>query len=431
MTEPREHLILPMLNYELPKRPPKFPGYGKRSDRGTHGDHLTTQAQKIIGLRNKPRLVKYINPKLIFKLKLKSQQNLSDANLESIDLNVVGIDPSKNKILIVFPSDNDLNEFNKKLKSYKGETEGPAYDYFDVIEDLVEISAADRVGKLLLIQPLGEDEVTAMDVELWHTGDRAELRNYIAGLSKVIRELFPDTDFGITDSYIGEYLTLCRVLGDKKLLNLLLDEVAIKEINRKPSPGFETYQTIRVPLSKLPEVPKLGGGETGILVIDSGIQSGHPLFRGLVGDSQVFPNMDSQFATSDSLDAFGHGTAVSGIAVFGDLQSQLKEERFDSPNWLFSAKVTNDLGEYDDRVLLENQLEQAIDYFITNYPNCKVINISLGDARLVYQAGEKQFLFASKIDEIAYRYQNSEILFIVSAGNYTYSPENIEQLKTE
>ena len=68
----------------------------------------------------------------------------------------------------------------------------------------------------------------------------------------------------------------------------------------------------------------------------------------------------------------------------------------------------------------ENQLEQVIDYFTRNYSNCKVINISLGDSRLVFREGQKQFLLAAKIDEIAYKLQHKNLVFVVSAGNLPY-----------
>lgn len=98
---------------------------------------------------------------------------------------------------------------------------------------------------------------------------------------------------------------------------------------------------------------------------------------------------------------------------------------------MFSARVTNQNNEYDPDLLLENQLEQAVNYFVNNYPNCKVINISLGDDRLVYRDGQKQFRLAAKIDEIAYKLQHKNILFVVSAGNHYYQAESRELLRQD
>jgi hypothetical protein len=81
---------------------------------------------------------------------------------------------------------------------------------------------------------------------------------------------------------------------------------------------------------------------------------------------------------------------------------------------------------------VETQLSQAILAFIEQYPNCKVINISLGNAQQIYRDGLKQFRLAARIDEIAYEYQHKNIVFVISAGN-AYYPEatSKEQLRTD
>jgi subtilisin family serine protease len=84
---------------------------------------------------------------------------------------------------------------------------------------------------------------------------------------------------------------------------------------------------------------------------------------------------------------------------------------------LFSARVTDDNNEYDENELIEHQLEEAIEYFLNNYPSLKVINISLGDRKLIYSDGDYQFRFAAAIDDLAYRYRDREVVFVVSAGN--------------
>jgi len=82
--------------------------------------------------------------------------------------------------------------------------------------------------------------------------------------------------------------------------------------------------------------------------------------------------------------------------------------------------VTDEHNQYDPDELLENQLAQAIRYFVNAYPNCKVINISLGDDRLIFREGQKQFALAARIDELAYEYQHKNLIFVISAGNFDY-----------
>lgn len=85
---------------------------------------------------------------------------------------------------------------------------------------------------------------------------------------------------------------------------------------------------------------------------------------------------------------------------------------------LFSARVTDDDNRYDEDELVERQLERAVKYFLDNYPQAKVVNISLGDARLVYSENNYQFRFAAAVDELAYRYRDRDVVFVISAGNF-------------
>lgn len=166
-----------------------------------------------------------------------------------------------------------------------------------------------------------------------------------------------------------------------------------------------------------------------MLVIDSGVQRGHPLIGPTLGDSEVFSDPEHEFITGgpdDGDTTGGHGTGVSGIAIYGDVAECVKTQLFQPQVWLFSARVTNEKNEYKPELLLDNQIEKAIDYFVRNYPNCKVINISLGDSQLIYQDGEKQFRLAARIDEIAYRLQDKNIIFVISAGNFWYDSESRE-----
>lgn len=147
----------------------------------------------------------------------------------------------------------------------------------------------------------------------------------------------------------------------------------------------------------------------------------------------MFRDPKYQFITGDANDrdikTGGHGTAVAGIAIYGDVAQSLENKSFQPKVWLFSARVTNENNEYNPDLLLENQLDQAVNYFVNNYPNCKIINISLGDDKLVYCDGQKQFRLAAKIDEIAYKLQHKNILFVVSAGNHYYQADSRELLR--
>ncbi|WP_256874506.1 S8 family peptidase [Nostoc sp. C057] len=206
----------------------------------------------------------------------------------------------------------------------------------------------------------------------------------------------------------------------------------VKEIDRPPQPAFETAGDYNLPIYNFPEVVPPPEDNCGILVIDSGVQRGHPLIAPVLGEAEVFPDAKRQFIKGGADDVNGHATSVAGIAIYGNVENCIQQRSFEPTAWLFSARVTDENNKYDEDLLLETQLDEAIRAFVEQYPNCKVINISLGNADQIYRDGLKQFRLAAKIDEIAYQYQHKNILFVISAGNAFYEEaKSNEQLRTD
>jgi subtilisin family serine protease len=285
----------------------------------------------------------------------------------------------------------------------------------------------------LQLKPVQLGELTALDLELWHTGDRTEMRKYLDDIAEVLESLPSDTaPMRMSDRYIGEYLCIARIKVTDEVLELLLLEEIVKEIDRPPQPAFERTADYNLPISDFPEVVAPPENNCGILVIDSGVQRGHPLIAPVLGETEVFPDAKREFIKGGADDVNGHGTNVAGIAIYGNVENCIKQRSFEPTAWLFSARVTNEKNKYDEDLLVETQLHQAIRAFVEQYPNCKVINISLGNADQIYRDGAKQFRLAAKIDEIAYDYQHKNIVFVISAGNAFYEEvKSNEQLRTD
>ena len=439
MVSQLEHLKLPKASINLPRKPSGGGNKKSRSDRSSHGRQLLDQLLGITETQDsqQKKSLFHLDPKLIFKIQLEPTSDLSDKEITSMGLTLLSREPKSNKAMIVFASDDDLNEFRSRLENYSGIKTDYEYGYLDAIEALTPLEPKDRIGRLLELEPLPKGEVTALDLELWHTGNNSEMNQFINDLDEVLRSLSEDSCMRITDRYVGNYLCLARIKINEGFLELLLEEPIVKEIDRRPRPNFERHAEYNLSLSDLSESEVISPPEEncGILVIDSGVQRGHPLIAPALGETEVFPDDERQFITGGPDDGDektgGHGTGVSGIAIYGDINQGIKNRLFEPKVWLFSARVTNQDNEYDPDLLLENQLEQAIDYFTRNYSNCKVINISLGDSRLVFREGQKQFLLAAKIDEIAYKLQHKNLVFVVSAGNFPYEPGTGEELRNE
>ena len=430
-----EHLELPRTSIELPRRS-KSGGFGsRRSDRGSHGRQLLEQVS-VLTQRSKQKTSPFrLNPKLIFKIRLSPDGTLQESALSPLGLTLLAQEPKANKAIVVFTSDEELTQFQSRLEAYSGISDSEyEYGHLDAIEALVPLEPSDRIGRLLELEPIQAGEVAALDLELWHTGDRDEMNKYLNDLDQVLRSWSDDSAMRISDRYVGEYLCIARVKIAHEVLNLLLEEEFVKEIDRRPKPNFETPADYNISLSDFPEVNPPPEQNCGILVVDSGVQRGHPLIAPALGEAEVFPDAAREFITGEPDDGDektgGHGTGVSGIAIYGDVSQSIKNRLFQPTAWLFSARVTDKNNEYDPDLLLENQLDKAVQYFTQNYANCKVINISLGDSRLNFRDGQKQFRLAAKIDAIAYEFQHKNLVFVISAGNLPYEPSSGEQLRT-
>jgi len=427
-----DHLKLPrIVNIELPRRSPGGFSGKKRTDVSSHGKQLLGQLSTLTEAVKQKNTPFRLDPKLIFKIKIAEKGYFSEDMVTQAGLNLLAREP--NKAIVVFSSDNQLTEFKRRLENYSQIQEGPKYEYLGSIDEVVPLEREDRIGRLLELKPVQLDEIAALDLELWHTGDRKEMRKYLDDIAEVLDYLSSDTaPLRMSDSYIGEYLCIARIKVTHEVLELLLEEKIVKEIDRPPQPAFETNADYNLPISDFPEVVAPPEDNCGILVIDSGVQRGHPLIAPVLGETEVFADAKREFIRGGSDDVNGHGTNVAGIAIYGNVENCIKQRSFDPTAWLFSARVTNEKNEYDEDLLVETQLDQAIRAFVEHYPNCKVINISLGNAHQIYREGLKQFRLAAKIDEIAYEYQHKNIVFVISAGNAFYEEaKSDEQLRTD
>jgi len=202
------------------------------------------------------------------------------------------------------------------------------------------------------------------------------------------------------------------------LFKEILEFREIAHIDRPPKIRIEA--ALETDIKELKIEGKPSEDSPGILIIDSGIQPGHPLLENAVGDAIAIPTRNNGRISEDRpYDDVGHGTKVAGIALYGDINECIKRKVFEPEIWIFSAKVMfkdeNGLSTYDEEELLEHQLLEAVTRIVDNYPNCKVINLSFGDSEKRMFKGYRQFNLAALVDELS---KELGVIFIISAGNF-------------
>jgi len=371
--------------------------------------------------KDKKKFVKFVDPNLIFKIELNQKVDEEDFRkfLERSGIKVISPSPEGKGFWISLAEDESLEEIKRRLKEY-GEKE--RYKYFDVIESFQPIPEEEKIGDQLRENPLGEKEEAYLDIEIWRMED-GRLNNFLEGFKKLLQE------YGgrITDKFITENLCLLRVKINKSIFEEIIKLREICRIDRPPKP-YITFQMLSIPLEELEvgDSPPLNA--TAIAILDSGILSNHPLLQNAVGDEIAVPLLSSDRIKEDKpQDDVGHGTQVAGIALYGNIKECIEQKRFIPEIWILSAKIMykNEFGEaeYNPKELLEHQLDEAVRYFVQRYPNCRIVNISLGDRYKKMFGNKRQFPLAVLLDELA---KELDIIFVVSAGNL--SPQELANI---
>ncbi|MEQ2352073.1 S8 family peptidase [Pseudoalteromonas piscicida] len=351
-------------------------------------------------------------------MQIKLVGDFSLENIEQHGLTILG--QQDEAVYIAFANERQLNEFNSRLAKL---SDGEYVTYASLLYAIDKIdawSADDRQSWAFKNLGYPKHGTFRLDVELWPIGytngvDRSKLLDDFSGwlASENISEL---------DKVSRDSLVMFRVELTPDKVTKVLNHKDVRQVDLPPRAGLE-FSQLNVDVNELP--PKLNDvADTASLVciLDSGINSNHILLQGAIGDAQSFVQGE------DETDNVGHGTAVAGIALFGDL-----EERLDANEWsrelkILSGKVlaTDDYGApVFDVKTIESTLIEAITYFHEQY-RCRIFNLSIGNLHAPYNNTHISGI-AVTLDELA---RKLDILIVVSSGNYNGS-ENLNNWRDD
>ncbi|MFH1127512.1 MAG: S8 family peptidase [archaeon] len=423
MMEKYDHLKLPIYSGNVERQKRSGGGGYSIPDGRTKAAFSQAAKQKVETLTQsfsvlKRKFAGRITPSLIYEIEI-NQSVSPDAfeiTLASMGIHVLSVAENRKGYWVVFSDDDTLSQFKFKLATY-GSDDGPKYDFFNAIDSFQDIPRGKKIGKGLREKPLGET-AEFIDIELWRMIDPQKNEKFINELKQTYTD---PSKFRIADTLISKTFVLLRV----KLSAAIFDElIELKEISRadRPSiPRFNPFEYTRPDISNI-EFHEPDEAAHGILIIDSGIISNHPMLERCIGGEENFQEGEPHIQ-----DTVGHGTAVAGCATYGDIESCLEANDFTPSNWIFSAKVMyaerNEIAGtisaiYDPEKLVEHQLKDAVESFLSNAEyHIRVVNISLGNSNEVWHKNyDRQPPLAALIDELAYEFPN--VVFVVSTGNY-------------
>lgn len=388
-------------NTRRSKQPPKFT---TRGDLRGHGQKLNGYFASAAGVARSQHRSAENSP---FVLKLQYDGAMSFDKLDKHGLEFISQEGKQ--ICVVFADEAGLAVFQDHLNKLGVLGQNVTYkQILEAIEGIDAWSADDRKSWALKHIGLPEAETFKLDVELWphHVANHPIRLRLRASFEKWL------ADEGISTIHKLNYdsLVMYRVEVSRAQAESLLDHSDVRLVDLIPQTGI-SYPQLNRDIAELPlEIPRPALDAARVCILDSGINTNHPLLKMAVGESESF--VEGQ----DPFDEAGHGTAVAGIALYGDVEACNAGNFWRPQFWLYNGKVMRKCTQTNNAVYDEHTVEatltEAVEHFVGL--GCRIFNLSLGNSNAPYDGSHVRGL-AYILDVLARKHN---ILFIVSTGNF-------------
>ncbi len=388
-------------NSRRTKNPPLFV---TREDRRGHGQKLNAyfataeqQAKKQIGSTT--------NSPYVLKLNYEGALNFSNLSTHGLEF----VSQEDKQLCVVFATEAGLAQFADHLRKL-GVTD-TTLSYRQILEAIAGVeawSADDRMSWALNNYGLPTAANFKLDVELWpvqvaNHPSRILLTNafeaWLAGQS--IKKL---------DRINLDSLLMYRVEVNPEQAQLLLNNRDVRLVDLTPATGISIQQLNR-DINTIPrDIPSPALDAARICILDSGVNGNHPLLKSAMGESASFIDEEGE------ADEAGHGTAVAGVVLYGDVEACNSSNFWQPELWIYSGKVMKKCPHTGDAVYDELTLEASLTKAVEHFVNlgCRIFNLSLGNSNAPYDGAHIRGL-AYILDVLSRRHN---ILFVVSTGNF-------------
>ena len=304
-------------------------------------------------------------------------------------------------VILAFATAEQLENFEGRLSTMAAGTRVTYENLIYALDGFDRWTPDDRTGWALQRHGFPESEHYIIDVELWPV----PLHDNANRLRNAFETWMSARAGEILDSVKQPYLTVYRIRSGDSLVQDLLNHRDVRTVDLPPRVDLE-LALVRTSIQKLGDVPSPPNDAPGVVVLDSGLATGHPVIAPAVGDAQSFlPGMSPA-------DDHGHGTFVSGIALYDDVAECVRTRTFIPELRIFSGRVL-DQQNSGDPYLIENQVEEAVRYFVNEY-GCRIFNLSYGDLNKPYR-GRHVAGLAVTLDALS---RELDVLFVVPTGNF-------------
>ena len=332
-------------------------------------------------------------------IKIELTEKVPPESVANVAHGIEIVSQEEGHLVLAFATNDQLDNFDARLATL---ATGGSVTYRDVmyaLRDLGHWTPDERMGWALKQEGFPDEDPFLLDVELWPVE-----RDIVRSRSAFERWL-AENEGEQLDAVRQPYLTLYRVRCSAGLAERLLNRRDVRTVDLPPRLGLE-LSPLRPDVEEFGDVPAPPDGAPGVVVLDTGLATGHPMLAPAVGDAQTF------LEGTTEADEHGHGTMVAGIALYDDVAACVRDRRFVPTLRLFSGRVLDDHNEGNQH-LIQNQVEEAVSYFVGQY-GCRVFNLAYGDMNKPYLQRHITGL-AVTLDALS-REQN--VLFVVPTGNF-------------
>ncbi|HIE8535554.1 TPA: S8 family peptidase [Klebsiella variicola subsp. variicola] len=404
MTEQYQHLSIAKESLQNPRRTRQFNiPRTQRADLRLHGQVLSEQLRSIKQLATPQIPGKDNDGRYILKLQYTGMLDIAHLDRHGIEF----VSQEDKTICIAFADERGIALFEEHL-SQLGNNHITYQQILTALDSVDIWSNEDR--KSWSIQQYGfpESDVFGLDIELWPV--ETTMHPSRTRICREFEDWLHENAIHRLDRINLDSLLMYRVRVNLEQAEKLLNHRDVRLVDRLPLSGI-SYERLDRDINLIPErIPSPSLNAAKICILDSGINTAHPLLRSAIAESASF------VVDEDEFDHCGHGTAVAGIALYGDVEACDASNFWQPSLWLYNGKVLNSIGEFD-KSTIETTLNQAVEYFVNL--GCRVFNLSLGNTNAPYD-GKHIRGIAYLLDVLARRHN---ILFVVSAGNFSGSSD--------
>lgn len=404
-----KHLTIDRENLNNRRRTKNPPRFKKQGDLRGHGQKLNAYFATAAADARKQLKSAENSP---FVLKIRYDGAMTFENLQKHGLEFISQEDKQ--LCVVFATEAGLAMFQEHLNKLGVAGQTVTYrQILEAIEGIDSWSAEDRKSWALRHIGLPDTDTFKLDIELWphHVANHPVRVRLCTAFEAWLAEVGVRTIHRLN----FDSLVMYRVEVNMVQAEMMLNHGDVRLVDLIPQTGI-SYPQLNRDIAELPRnIPSPAQDAARVCILDSGINTNHPLLRAAMGESQSFVRGQDEF------DEAGHGTAVAGIALYGDVEACERSNFWRPEFWLYNGKVMRKCLQthnavYDEHTV-EATLTEAVEHFVEL--GCRIFNLSLGNTNAPYDGTHIRGL-AYILDVLARKHN---VLFVVSTGNFRGSED--------